>query len=79
MGVLARIDATKSQYVLYSFELRYVLVPLLLKHGLFFLTKNRIDQYNLLLFCLENNIKKWDALPKVIPDYSPIVFKTPFP
>jgi hypothetical protein len=63
--------------VLYYYELKYVLVPLLLSHGLFFLTENRAKQYNLLLYTLENNIKKWELLPEVIPNYNPLVFNNP--
>jgi len=37
--------------------------------------KNRIDQYNLLLYTIENNIKKkWELLPEIIPNYSPSFF-----
>ena len=76
-GVIAKINPTLSKLVLYNFELKYVLVPLLLKHGLFFLTENRINQYNLLLYTLENNVKKWELLPDVIPNYSPIILDNP--
>jgi len=57
-GVIARINSTTSKLVIYNFELKYILVPLLLKYELFFLTENRINQYNLLLYTLEHNIKK---------------------
>jgi hypothetical protein len=77
-GVIISVSPTTSRLVVYSFELKYILVPLLLKHGLFFLTKNRIDQYNLLLYAIDNNLKKWELLPKVIPNYSPLVMKTPY-
>lgn len=73
-GVIAKINTTTSKLVLYNFELKYVLVPLLLKHGLYFLTKNRIDQYNRLLYTIEHNIKKWDKLPESVPNYSPFNF-----
>lgn len=49
----------------------------MLKHGLFFLTENRINQYNLLLYTLDNNVKKWELLPDVIPNYSPIILNNP--
>lgn len=63
--------------------LKHIIVPLLLKHGLFnfFLKKkNWINQYNLLLYTLENNIKKWELLPKKneIPNYSPLVLNNPY-
>lgn len=57
-GVIAKVDSTLSKLVIYNFELKYILVPLLLKNNLFFLTENRINQYNLLLYTLDNNIKK---------------------
>jgi len=57
-GTINKINAIQSKLVLYNYELKYVLVPLLLSHGLFFLTENRAKQYNLLLYTLENNIKK---------------------
>ena len=76
-GVIAKIDSNLSKLVIYQFELKYILVPLLLKHGLFFLTENRINQYNLLLYTLENNIKKWELLPNAIPNYSPLVLNNP--
>jgi hypothetical protein len=76
-GVIAKISPTISRLIIYNFELKYVLVPLLLKHGLFFLTENRINQYNLLLYTLEHNIKKWELLPDVIPNYSPLVINNP--
>lgn len=76
-GVIAKINSTTSKLVIYNFELKYILVPLLLKHNLFFLTKNRSNQYNLLLYTLENNIKKWEFLPEVFPNYIPWDMETP--
>lgn len=72
-GVIAKVNHSLSKLVIYNFELKYVLVPLLLEHGLFFLTENRINQYNLLLYTLDNNVKKWELLPDVIPNYSPLI------
>lgn len=76
-GSIVKVDNDSSKFVLYYYELKHVLVPLLLKHNLFFLTDNRIKQYNLLLYTLENNLKKWELLPEVIPNYSPFVFNNP--
>lgn len=70
-GVIANVNSSTSKLIIYNFELKYILVPLLLKHGLFFLTENRINQYNFLLYTLEHNIKKWELLPENIPNYSP--------
>jgi hypothetical protein len=58
--------------VVYNFELKYILIPLFLKNNLFFLTENRVEQYNLLLYTIENNIKKWEFLPNTVPNYNPI-------
>ncbi len=74
-GVIAKINSTASRLILYNFELKYVLVPLLLKHGLYFLTENRSKQYNWLLYTLEHNIKKWELLPEEVPNYNPIDIK----
>lgn len=76
-GIIARVNSTTSKLVVYNFELKYILVPLLLKHGLFFLTENRINQYNWLLFTLEHNIKKWELLPDSVPNYSPFILQDP--
>ena len=35
-GVIATINSSTSRLIIYNFELKYILVPLLLKHGLFF-------------------------------------------
>ena len=43
---------------------------------MFFLTSNRINQYNLLLYTLDNNIKKWEYIPSDIPSYLPWVMET---
>lgn len=76
-GVIAKVSPTLSKLVIYNFELKYVLVPLLLKHGPFSLAENGINQYNLLLYTLENNINKSELLPDVIPNYNPIVINNP--
>ena len=37
-GTINKIDLNNSKFVVYQFELKYILVPLLIKHDLFFLT-----------------------------------------
>ena len=44
-AVIKKVSPTLSKLVIYNFELKYILTPLLLKNGLFFLTVNRINQY----------------------------------
>jgi hypothetical protein len=57
-GTIKRVSDTLSKFVVNNFELKYILVPLFLMNNLYFLTENRIDQSNLLLYTIENNIKK---------------------
>lgn len=76
-GVISKISKDLSKLVIYNFELKYILVPLFLENGLYFLTENRINQYNLLLYTLENNIKKWELLPNIIPNYNPFDLNNP--
>jgi hypothetical protein len=40
------------------------LIPLFLKNNWYFLTENRIEQYNLLLYTIENNIKKMEIITR---------------
>ena len=48
-------------------DLQEILFPLLLHHGIFFLTENRRAQYHMAMYILQNNIKKHSELPKVAP------------
>ena len=48
-------------------DLQEVIFPLLLHHGIFFLTDTRIAQFNLAMFILKNDQKVYDQLPKDIP------------
>lgn len=45
-------------------DLQEVLFPLLLHHGIFFLTEVRRAQFNLALFILEEELKNYDQIPK---------------
>ena len=49
-------------------DLQEVIFPLLLHHGIFFLTDTRIAQFNLAMFILQNDQKIYDQLPKDIPN-----------
>nr|YP_009663706.1 hypothetical protein [Dactylella tenuis]QCW06844.1 hypothetical protein [Dactylella tenuis] len=46
-------------------------------NNLQFLTENRIDQFNLLLYTIEHNIKKWENLPESTSNYSTIDINDP--
>lgn len=48
-------------------DLQEVFFPLLLYHNIFFLTETRANQFNLAMYILENNIKRYDNIPKDIP------------
>jgi hypothetical protein len=63
-GAIKRISDTISKFVVYNFELNCILTPLFLKNNFYFLTENRIEQYNLLLYTIENNIKKMGILTR---------------
>ena len=54
-------------------DLQEVLFPLLKYNNIFFLTKARIDQYNLSMYIFEKNIKIYNDIPK----YILAVFETP--
>lgn len=54
-------------------DLQEILFPLLLHHGIFFLTERRRAQYNMAMYIFNNNIKKYSELPKV----APILYKLP--
>jgi hypothetical protein len=69
-GTILKVNKDDSKYVIYNFELRYILVPLLIRNNLYFLTKTRSQQYNVLLYIIENNIKKWENFPTEIPNYN---------
>ena len=46
-------------------DLQEVLFPLLLHHGIFFLTDNRRAQFDLAMFILKNDKKVYDQLPNI--------------
>ena len=48
-------------------ELQEVFFPLLLYHGIFFLTKTRRMQFNMAMHILNKDIKNYSELPKVAP------------
>ena len=49
-------------------DLQEVIFPLLLHHNIFFLTKSRIDQFNLAMFIFKQDIKFFDLLPAKLVD-----------
>jgi len=70
-GSIIKTSNTLSRFIIYQFELFYIIVPLLLKYNIWFITKNRNNQYNKLLYTIENNIKLGKFLPSFILRYNP--------
>lgn len=54
-------------------ELQEILFPLFIHNKIFFLTETRINQFNLAVYILKNNIKKFEEIPSKIDN----VFKLP--
>jgi hypothetical protein len=54
-----------ARLVISKLELQEVVFPLLLYHGLFFLTNTRRAQYNMAMYIFNNDIKKYSELPSV--------------
>lgn len=54
-------------------ELQKILFPLLIYNNIFFLTETRINQFDLAVYILKNNIKKFEEIPSKIDN----VFKLP--
>jgi hypothetical protein len=57
-----------ARFVISKSELQEVLFPLFLHHGLFFLTKTRIGQYNMAMYIFNNDIKNYSELPSAVSD-----------
>jgi hypothetical protein len=70
-GSIIKTSITLSRFIIYRFELFYIIVPLLLKYNIWFITNNRHNQNNKLLYIIENNIKLGNSLPNFIPNYNP--------
>jgi hypothetical protein len=56
-------------------DLQQVLFPLLLHHGIFFLTETRRAQFDLAMFILKNDKKVYDKIPVI--EKIPTLFKSP--
>ena len=61
-------------------DLQEIVFPLLLHHGIFFLTLTRRSQFDLAMFIFKNNIKLFDDLPisdSILMDISPDIDSDP--
>ena len=59
-------NKNNCKLVIHKIELQNVLFPLLINKKIFFLTKARINQYNIALYILKNNIKYYSDIPNFI-------------
>jgi LAGLIDADG endonuclease len=64
-----------SKLVINKTDLQEVLFPLLLHYNIFFLTKTRINQFNLAMLIMSESIKLFEGIPSEIN--IPNVFKCP--
>ena len=62
---ISRDHKTPScRLVINKTDLQEIIFPLLLHHGIFFLTETRRSQFDLAMFIFKNDIKLYDKLPK---------------
>ena len=67
--------STCCKLIINRTDLQEVVFPLLLHHGIFFLTDTRRAQFDLAMFILKQDIKVYDKLP--VKEEIPTLFKLP--
>lgn len=65
----------KCKLIINKTDLQEVLFPLLIHHGIFFLTDIRKAQFNLAMFILKNNKKVYNEIPNI--EDIPEIFELP--
>lgn len=55
------------QYNISRTDQQEILIPLIIYHKIFFLTYTRRQQFNKLIYILENNILKFEKIPTILP------------
>jgi hypothetical protein len=65
-------NSNTAKYIIGRVDLQEVLFPLMLHHGLFFLTDTRRSQFELAMHILINNIVRFADIPAVIPTLHPL-------
>ena len=75
INIYKDLKSPTCKLVINKTDLQEVLFPLLIYWRIFFLTKNRIEQFNTCIYILNNDIKMYNEIPKYcdIPD----VFNVP--
>lgn len=64
------------KYIINRTDLQEVFLPLLMHHKIYFLTKTRINQYNKLMYILNNDIIRYSNIPVDINNI-PVINKLP--
>ncbi len=71
LGGIGRINRYPKintvKYIISRVDLQEVLIPLLLHHNLFFLTRVRRGQFDRMIYILTKNITKFSDIPSVAP------------
>lgn len=62
--------------VIHKTDIQDILFPLLRYHKLYFLTKERNQQYDKAIYILENNLIYFDNIPKIIPNCNNMPLKS---
>lgn len=75
INIYKDLKSPTCKLVINRTDLQEILFPLIIYNNIFFLTKTRINQFNLAIYILQNNIKLYDQITdiKTIPE----VFKLP--
>ena len=75
INIYKDIRSPTCKLVINKTDLQEIFFPLLLYNNIFFLTETRVNQFNKVMYILQNNIKLYNEIPSL--DNIPLVFKIP--
>lgn len=75
INVYKDLRSPTCKLVINKTDLQEVLFPLLIYNNVFFLTKTRIDQFNMSMYIFKNDIKMYKDIPDI--KNIPSIFETP--
>lgn len=75
INVYKDLRSPTCKLVINKTDLQEILFPLLIFHGIFFLTKTRIDQFNLAMYIMKTDLKMYDLISNITN--IPSVFNIP--
>jgi len=75
INIYKDLRSPTCKLVINKTDLQEVLFPLLKYHNIYFLTDTRNNQFNLVMYILENDIKLYHQIPN--KDHIPTIFKLP--